>query len=141
MRPGDTFILPLWEFVLLAIGLAAAHLVTLVAVLRWAKRNEDESREQLVKRVLPDVAKVVVDLVDEAVKERSREIISMFDRALEHARSFDGLVDALRADHRRDRKLLEEEVLPRLAKLEEKSIEHGTEIDMLKKRREWPNVP
>jgi DNA-directed RNA polymerase subunit F len=137
----DTFILPLWEFILLAIGLAAAHLLTLVAVLRWAKANEDKSREALVKRVLPDVAKVVVDLVDDAVKERSREIISMFDRALEHARSFDSLVDTLRRERKTDRTLLEDEVLPRLAKLEERSIDHETRLGLVEKRPAWPNVP
>jgi hypothetical protein len=75
------------------------------------------------------------------VKERSREIISMFDRALEHARSFDSLVDTLRRERKTDRTLLEDEVLPRLAKLEERSIDHETRLGLVEKRPAWPNVP
>jgi hypothetical protein len=65
----------------------------------------------------------------------------MFDRALEHARSFDGLVDALRRERKTDRELLEGEILPRLAHLEEKSIEHETRLGLVEKRPAWPNVP
>jgi hypothetical protein len=50
-------------------------------------------------------------------------------------------VDTLRRERKTDRTLLEDEVLPRLAKLEEKSIDHETRLGLVEKRPAWPNVP
>lgn len=72
--------------------------------------------------------------VEWALKRRLGEIMAMFGRALDHARSFDGMIEKVRNDRTADRQLLTEEVVPRLAKLEEKSIEHSRQIELLQDR-------
>lgn len=80
---------------------------------------------------------VTVIAVEIAWSRRAATFERMFERALRHGESFDGVVNALRQEREKDRKVIDENVLPVLAKLQEDSIDHGRRLNLLEARPSW----
>ena len=77
---------------------------------------------------------VVIFAVEIAMLRRVREIKAMFRSALNVSKSYELEVAGLRAERKKDRALIDDEIVPNLAKVMDKQIEHGTRLDTQERR-------